>query len=275
MIRKFMLEDIGFGDITTDSLIDRDLRASARVVCEESCVVAGLEESARLFSKLGCQVETLVSDGEKVKGGAEILSLSGSARAILKGERTSLNMLQRMSGIATATNRAVAKARKVNPRIRVACTRKTAPGLRYLDKRAVELGGGDTHRLNLDDCVLIKDNHLKLSSSVKDAVKKAKEGVSFTKKIEVEATSLDKAVEAAEAGADIVMLDNMRPEEISRVVEELRRRGLRDRILLEASGGITLENLTEYVETGVDVLSLGSLTHSVQAVDMNLNILGV
>ena len=273
-VREFLLEDIGFCDITTDSIISEDLQAEAKIFCNEDAIVAGLEEASKVFITLGCIVKLLKEDGASVKAGTPVMQISGSGKAILKGERTALNILMRMSGIATATQKALAEARKVSSRVIVACTRKTAPGLRYFDKKAVELGGGDTHRFRLDDCILIKDNHLKLVNSVREAVKRAKERVSFTKKVEVEVENLNQALEAAEAGADIIMLDNMQPEEILGVLRELERKKLREKVLVEASGGITEENIKEYAKTGVDILSMGALTHSIRAIDMNLKVIG-
>jgi len=273
-VREFLSEDIGFGDITTDSIIREDLQTEATVFCKEDAVVAGLEEASKVFTILGCTVKLLKEDGASVEVGTPVMQILGPGKAILKGERTALNILMRMSGIATATQKALAEARKVSQRVRVACTRKTAPGLSYFDKKAVELGGGDTHRFHLDDCVLIKDNHLKLVGSVKKAVKRAKERISFTKKVEVEAENLNQAMEAAEAGADIIMLDNMQPGEILRVLKELERKKLREKVLVEASGGITEENIKEYAKTGVDILSMGALTHSIRAIDVNLKVIG-
>jgi nicotinate-nucleotide pyrophosphorylase (carboxylating) len=178
-----------------------------------------------------------------------------------------------MSGVATATADLVSIANKQSRgKVRIACTRKTLPGLRYFEKRAVELGGGDTHRLRLDDAVLIKDNHLELAGSVGECVRKAKEKVSFTKKVEVEVTTPNQAVEAAQAGADIVMLDNMTPKEVGSSMTLLISKGLRDRVLIEASGGIRKENLASYAKTGVDVISVGAITLSAPAVDMSLEI---
>ena len=202
-----------------------------------------------------------------------ILSARGPARTLLGVERTLLNLLSHMSGVATSTADLVSIANKESrDKIRIACTRKTLPGLRYFEKRAVELGGGDTHRLRLDDAVLIKDNHLELAGSVGACVRKAKERVSFTRKVEVEVTNPDQAVEAAEAGADIVLLDNMTPKEVASSVSLLMSRGLRDRVLVETSGGIRRENLASYARTGVDVISVGAITHSAPAVDVSLEI---
>jgi len=271
-LRSFLDEDLGLGDITTDSTVDEEVWASAIIICKEDAVVAGIEEAAKVFELLGCTAKPLVEDGAQVGAGTPILRLEGWGRAILKGERTALNLLMRMSGIATMTRRVLLKARKVNGRVRIACTRKTAPGLRYFDKKAVVLGGGDPHRFRLDDCVLIKDNHIRLVGSVREAIKRAKSQVSFTKKVEVEAENVDQALEAALSGADIVMLDNMEVGEVRRFLERLEEMGLRDRVVVEASGGINEQNVEEYAKTGVDVISMGSLTHSARAVDMSLEI---
>jgi nicotinate-nucleotide pyrophosphorylase (carboxylating) len=178
-----------------------------------------------------------------------------------------------MSGVATATADLVTIAEKRSRgKIRIACTRKTLPGLRYFEKRAVQLGGGDPHRLRLDDAVLIKNNHLALAGSITESVRKAKETVSFTKKVEVEVTTPDQAVEAAKAGADIVLLDNMTPKEVERSVAMLKVENLRDQVLLEASGGIRKENLASYSSTGVDVISVGAITHSAPAIDLSMEI---
>ena len=271
-IREFLREDIGYDDITSASLLEDRKQARARILFREDGVATGLVEAASVFALLGCTVKLLEEDGGRVAAGYVIMEVWGSAEAILAGERTALNLLGRMSGIATAVAAAASKASKANPSVRVAATRKTAPGLRDLDKRAVELGGGDTHRLRLDDCVLIKDNHLSLGLSVGEAVARARRRVSFTKKIEVEVRSLEQAVEAAEAGADIIMFDNMPPSEIRRCLSALSGRSLREGHLFEASGGITMENVEEYAATGVDILSMGCLTHSVRSLNVKLEL---
>jgi nicotinate-nucleotide pyrophosphorylase (carboxylating) len=271
-IREFLKEDIGHGDITSSSLIEVGQRAKARLFLREVGVAAGLEEAAMVFEILGCDVVTHASDGESVISGETLMVIEGSARTILSGERTALNIVGRMAGIATAVAEAQRIAFEANPSVRVAATRKTLPGLRELDKKAVSLGGGDTHRLRLDDCVLIKDNHLELVTSITDAVGKARARVSFTKKIEVEVRTLGEAAEAAEAGADIVMFDNMSPEEIRMCLDSLKVSGLHEGRLFEASGGITHENLIEYAGSGVDIVSMGSLTHSVRSLNVKLEI---
>ena len=268
-LREFLKEDLGQGDITSQTLIPEDQKAYAKLFYREEGIVAGLEETRILYNILGCTVAQHAQDGDLTKPEITLLEVSGSARSILEGERLALNMIGRMAGIATITAQLI---KKTGNKIKVAATRKTAPGLRYFDKKAVALGGGDTHRFRLDDCVLIKDNHLALLSSITEAVKRARENVSFTKKIEVEVRSFEEAVEAAEAGADIIMFDNMSPAQIKENLKSLSEKGLREGIIYEASGGVTPENVAGYSESGVDVVSLGYLTHSVRALDVKLEI---
>jgi len=271
-IRELLREDIGFGDITTAALIEEGQEAKARLYFKEEGVAAGLEVARAIFEILGCDAELLVADGSRVPAGRTLMEIKGLARSLLAAERTALNVVGRMAGIATSVAKVQNIASKANPSLRVAATRKTVPGLRALDKMAVELGGGDAHRFRLDDCVLIKDNHLKLLPSVSEAVRRARERVSFTKKIEVEVRNLEEAVEASEAGADIVMFDNMPTEEIGVCLKALEEKGLREGRLFEASGGITVDNLADYASSGVDVVSMGSLTHSVRSLDVKLEI---
>jgi nicotinate-nucleotide pyrophosphorylase (carboxylating) len=271
-LREFLSEDLGFGDITTDSVIDDGVLACGTILCKEEGVVAGLMEASKVFEIFGCTVKLLEKDGNEIRVGTPILRVTGTARAILKCERTALNILMRMSGVATVTRIALVNARKGNSKIKIACSRKTAPGFRYFDKKAVEIGGGDTHRLRLDDCVLIKSNHLKLVGSIKNTFLEAKKRVSFTKKIEIEAETFDQAIEAAEAGADIILLDNMEVKEIREILLKLGERDLRKKVLIEASGRIDLGNVLEYAKTGVDIISMGYLTHSAKALDMSLDI---
>jgi nicotinate-nucleotide pyrophosphorylase [carboxylating] (EC 2.4.2.19) len=179
------------------------------------------------------------------------------------------------SGVATEVRRLVDMVRRVNQRVRIAATRKTLPGLRYFEKKAVAVGGGDTHRLSLSDAILIKDNHVRIVESIEEAVKLAKARASFAHKVEIEVSTVEDAVKAAEAGADIVMLDNMSPQEVARVVEELRRRGLRNKVVIEVSGGVTAENIGEYAKLDVDVISCGYITLSAKALDMSLEVVEV
>jgi len=271
-LREFLKEDIGWGDITSEALIDDGQMAKGRLYFREDGVAAGLDEVATIFRILGCEVNAIMSDGSSVSRDQTLMEINGPAKALLAGERTALNILGRMAGIATTVSKIAAQVSKVNQSTKVAATRKTLPGFGELDKKAVVLGGGDTHRFRLDDCVLIKDNHLALLPSITEAVRAARSAVSFTKKIEVEIESLEGAVEAAKAGADIVMFDNMHPEEIERCLARLSELGLREGRVYEASGGITPENVGEYAASGVDVISMGSLTHSVRALDVKLEI---
>jgi len=265
IILRALKEDMPMGDITTESTVPEDETSCARLIAKEDIVVAGLEVFCRVFTLLDRNVyfERYVNDGDKVKTGTVILRISGNSRAMLKAERTALNLLQRMSGIATATRKFVDILEGTNAKI--VDTRKTAPGLRYLDKMAVRMGGGTNHRFNLSDGVLIKDNHIKASGGITAAVKRAKERVPHTVKIEVETETMEQVKEALAAGADIIMLDNMKPEEMKEAVAYINGRAL-----TEASGNITADNLAIVAKTGVDLISSGSLTHSVKAAYISL-----
>ena len=271
-LTQLLVDDVGQGDVTTAALVSSDLTVEAEVLSKEAGVVAGIEETIVLVESLGLSVKVLVSDGEETKKGQVMLRIFGDARTILSVERTMLNLLSRMSGIATATRKLVEKVRKARLDTRIAATRKTAPGLLYFDKKAVFVGGGDPHRLHLDDMILIKDNHLALSKNIEAAVQLAKQNASFTRKIEVEVTNAGDALRAAKAGADIIMLDNFSPKLIRETIGLMKETGFHERILLEASGGITQENLLEYAQTQVNIISLGELTHSVRALDVSLEI---
>jgi len=269
---SLLAEDVGQGDITTALIVPPETKIEAEIITKESGVVAGIEEAKILLESLGVKVKALVTDEEKIKPKQVLMKIFGDAQTILSAERTILNILSRMSGIATTTRKLVEKLEKEKFKTKVACTRKTAPGLLYFDKRAVLVGGGDTHRLHLDDMVLIKDNHIKIVGNVEKAVKKAKEKVSLSKKIEVEVTNVKDALTAAKAGADIVMLDNFSPKQTEEVVKLLKKAGLFGKVLLEASGGITAENIIEYASAGVDIVSLGEITHSPKALDVSLEL---
>jgi len=271
-LKQILAEDVGQGDVTTAAIVPEGLKAEAAVIAKEAGVAAGLEEITILAESLKLNVKTEVTDGEQIRSGQIIMKISGNAQIILSAERTMLNLLSRMSGIATATRRLTEKLRKAKSTAKIAATRKTAPGLGYFDKKAVLVGGGDPHRLRLDDMILVKDNHIAIAGSVESAVKRAKQNVSFSKKIEVEVTSITDALKAAEAGADIIMLDNFSPKQIREAVEALKKAGFFGEVLLEVSGGITAENLLEYASTQVNIISMGELTHSVKALDISLEI---
>nr|MDO8091661.1 carboxylating nicotinate-nucleotide diphosphorylase [Candidatus Sigynarchaeota archaeon] len=268
---EFLKEDLGFEDITTNALVPEKTTARARIICKGEGVIAGVQEACVIFRLLNIEFKPLVRDGDRVRKGQTVMELSGSARAILSAERTVLNIMMRMSGIATETSKLVEATKKVNSKIRIACTRKTTPGFRYFEKKAVALGGGDTHRFRLDDMILIKDNHLSIIGGVREAVKQARLKTSFSKKIEVEVENAEQALEAALAGADIIMFDNMPPEEAKKTLELLEERGLREKVLIELSGGITPENIKKYSALNVDIISMGYITHSARALDLSLD----
>ena len=270
--RRFLGEDVGKGDVTTDAIVPKDIHVRAEIIVKEPAVVCGVSEAKVFYEMLGINFSEKVQDGDEVAAGTVIAEVEGNGRPILTAERTVLNILMRMSGIATETRRLVNKVKKVDPKVRVAATRKTAPGLRVLDKRAVVVGGGDPHRMRLDDAVLIKDNHIAVAGGINEALRRARASVGSSKKIEVEAKSLEQAVQAAKLGADIVMLDNMTLKEAEDALKELTVRNLRQKVLIEVSGGITPRNIASYAKLGPDIISLGSLTHSVKAVDMSLEV---
>ncbi|WP_292519748.1 carboxylating nicotinate-nucleotide diphosphorylase [Methanoculleus sp.] len=267
---RFVREDAPWGDVTSETVVP-DIPCRAVIRAKDSGTVAGLAEARALFEHFGVGVRERIPDGRTVAPGTTLLELDGPARAILLVERTALNIIGRMSGIATRTREAVDAVRKVSPAVRIAATRKTAPGLRMLDKKAVVLGGGDPHRYSLSDMVLIKDNHLALVPLAK-AVRGAKEQ-SLYRAVEVEVETTEDAITAAGAGADIILLDNMAPDAVRETVRALTGRGLRDRLTLEVSGRVTADDLADYAATGIDIISMGSLTHTVRNFDVSLDIL--
>jgi nicotinate-nucleotide pyrophosphorylase (carboxylating) len=271
-LMEYVKEDVGFGDLTTDSIVPPDLLVEAIIATKSDGIIAGIRESKCLFQMFDIEVTEHVNDGAKIQGGQTVMKVRGNARSILTVERTVLNILMRMSGIATLTRKMVEEAHSVNPKIRIACTRKTTPGFRLLEKRAVELGGGDSHRLRLDDLILIKSNHIEAAGGIEVAIKKAKESASFTKKVEVEASSMEQAISAAKLQPDILMLDNMQPTEIEKVLATINKVNPKQRPLIEISGGITSDSVKSYAKAGGDVISMGSITHSARALDINLRI---
>lgn len=266
---SFFAQDVPAGDITTLALIS-DKVAAARIEAREEMIVAGVEECVWLFEHFGVAVTVEAEDGEYVSAGERILALAGPVHAILAVERTALNLLGRMSGIATATAAAQELAALVNDHVKVAGTRKTAPGLRYFDKKAIRIGGGDPHRDGLSDAFLIKDTHRALLP-VAEAIRRAKAYSSYHK-VECEVESLIEAIAAAEAGADILMFDNMTPSAVHGAIAALAARGLRDRLVLEVSGGILPETIHLWAGVDVDTISMGALTHSVRCADVSLEI---
>jgi nicotinate-nucleotide pyrophosphorylase (carboxylating) len=269
-IGAFLSEDLGRGDITTQSTVVRNARARGRFLAKEPMVVAGLEAAEAVFSTLDSQqqLEAFASDGDEVEAGKVIARTSGFADVLLAGERVALNLLQRLSGIATLTRQYVRAVEGTGAAI--VDTRKTTPGLRMLEKYAVLSGGGRNHRFGLDDGVLIKDNHIALAGGVASAVERARERVGHLHKIEIEVSNERDLREAIAHGADIILLDNLTPEETARMVALSRE--LAPQVALESSGGITLENVRAYAEAGVDLVSVGALTHSARAMDISFKI---
>ena len=273
----FLNEDIGTGDITSNLLIPAGTTSKGTIICKndgKSIIVSGLLEAKIIFDICGCEATLLVEDGAKIAKGTDVLNVEGSSRSILKGERTALNLLMRMSGISTRTNQFIEKLGELSKTVRIASTRKTVPGLRYFDKKAVVIGGGISHRVRLDQLILIKDNHIAIVGSVKKAIEKARSVYGNKRKIECEVIDFSGIVVAIESGADIVMLDNFKPEEVKESLDRIRKLGLRDNIIIEISGGINLDNIYDYAIAKPDVISIGSLTHSVQSIDFSLEIPG-
>jgi nicotinate-nucleotide pyrophosphorylase (carboxylating) len=272
---KFLHEDIGTGDVTSNCLIPQDLHSRAQVICKnkKSAVVCGLEEMSLVFDLCGCNTKTLVSDGSWVQKGTVVMTIEGKTRSILKAERTALNLIMRMSGIASETRYMKDAIVDLSDSIIIASTRKTAPGLRFFDKKAVTIGGGNSHRIRLDDMVLIKDNHIAITGSVRKSIEIAKKKAASSITIECEAKNSDEVIEAITAGADIVMLDNFSPEEAAKIIKELSRMGIREKVKLEISGGITMQNIREYAKEHPDIISVGFLTHSPKAIDFSLEII--
>ena len=272
---KFLDEDIGTGDVTSKCLIPQDLHSRAQIICKnkKSAIVCGLEELSLVFDLCRCNTKTLVSDGSWVQKGTVVMTIEGKTRSILKAERTALNLLMRMSGIASETRYIKDAIADLSGSVIIASTRKTAPGLRLFDKKAVTIGGGNSHRIRLDDMVLIKDNHLAIIGSVTKSVEIAKKKAASSVTIECEANNSNEVIEAITAGADIVMLDNFSPEEAAKIIKEITRMGIREKVKLEISGGITMQNIRDYAKEQPDIISVGFLTHSPKAVDFSLEII--
>jgi nicotinate-nucleotide pyrophosphorylase (carboxylating) len=269
-IGAFLAEDLGRGDITTQATVTRNARARGRFLAKEPMVVAGLEAAEAVFSTLDAQqqIEAFASDGEEVEAGKVIARTSGFADVLLAGERVALNLMQRLSGIATLTRRYVRAIEGTNAQI--VDTRKTTPGLRMLEKYAVAAGGARNHRFGLDDGVLIKDNHIALAGGVAAAVERARETIGHLHKVEIEVSTEKDLRDALKSGADILLLDNLTPEETTRLVGLARE--LAPQVSLESSGGITLDNVRAYAEAGVNLISIGALTHSARAMDISFKI---
>jgi len=263
-LSQFLAEDIGKGDITSELLSKK--RISVKIISREKAILAGSKYAKEIFKLKGCESKIITKDGSRIKPNQTIMKITGDANKILTCERTALNIITRMSGIATQTNELV---KKIPNKTKIYATRKTAPGLRYFDKEAVEIGGGKKHRLRLDEMVMIKDNHIAVENSISSLIKKTKKKY---KKFEVEVENTEDAILAAKEGATIIMLDNFSPTQIIKTIAVLKNKKLRKNVLLEASGGINSKNISKYGKTGVDIISIGSITNSVKGIDVSLEI---
>lgn len=272
-LREFLLEDVHFQDVSS-TLIPEDTRATAIIVAKEDGFICGLLEIQALFDLVGCNLAASKVDGDPIYNGDVVATIEGLARAILLAERTALNILMHLSGIVTKTRefQTIVENERVNPRCRIAATRKTMPGLRAMEKRAVTIGGGDTHRWNLDDMVLLKDNHRTYFDDIEGMISACRQMISFTKKIEIEVTSVDDVLKAAKAGADIIMLDNMAFEDMENAVHVLQDAGFRDKVVLESSGNVDLATLQQHAKTGVDLISTSAITLKAKPIDFSLEI---
>lgn len=266
-ISNALREDIGPGDLTTEALIPPDVEGKAELIAKEPLILAGIEASREVFHQVNQDINFLGrhTDGEELSPSTVIATISGPLRSLLTAERVALNLMQRLSGIATLTRQYVTRTERTKARI--VDTRKTTPGLRALEKYAVRIGGGKNHRFGLFDGILIKDNHIAAVGSLTEAVKMAREKAPHPLKIEVETETLDQVREAVSAGADIIMLDNMGIETMKEAV-----RLINGKALIEASGGINLNNVRQVAETGVDLISVGAITHSARSMDISMEI---
>jgi len=264
---RFISEDIQGGDITSVLLPKKKIKA--KIISRQEGVLAGVKFAGDIFRLKGCNVKIIKKDSAKLKSNQIILQISGNAGTVLSCERTALNLLSRMSGIATQTNFLVSKIRKINTKTKLYSTRKTAPGLRFFDKEAIMIGGGHKHRMSLNDMVMIKDNHLLVTNSMEGIIKNARKR---HKHVEVEVENQRDAILAASSGATIVMLDNFSPVQIKKTITALQKKKLRNKVKLEASGGINSKNISAYAKTGVDIISVGSITNSVKGLDLSLEV---
>lgn len=266
-MRKFLEEDIGSGDITTDLLIP-DVSGTASITCEEEATLAGLDEAKEVFEIMGAECQLICRDGDRVTKDTVIMSVSGPLRSIITGERLALNLLMRMSGIATMTARITSIIRTKDSKMMVAATRKTTPGFRYYEKKAVSLGGGWPHRTGLYDMVMIKDNHIVACGGIEQALSKLK-GLPPDMKVDVEVTSIEQGIIAARNGVDIIMADHMSPENTRTLFKMVKE--ISPSTMIEVSGNMTEDNVLAYANCA-DIVSMGSITHSVKAVHFSLDI---
>lgn len=267
IIMNALKEDMPLGDITTDNIISSESTTRATFLAKQDAIIAGLQVAQHVFEILdpGVKFTAFIKDGDRVKKGDIIAAVSGPTRALLKGERTALNFMQRLSGIATLTNKYVQIVKDLP--VKVTDTRKTTPGLRILEKYAVSAGGGSNHRYSLSDGVLIKDNHIAAAGGIRNAVELVRKSIPHTVKIEVETESIEDVQEALDCKADIIMLDNMSNDQMTEAVKLINKRAL-----VEASGNINEDTIYEVAKTGVDIISIGKVTHSAGSIDISMNI---
>ncbi|MBT3475235.1 MAG: carboxylating nicotinate-nucleotide diphosphorylase [Thaumarchaeota archaeon] len=266
-LKRFLDEDVGKGDITSKLLQKKSI--VARIITREETIVAGTMYAKEIFALKKCRTKIYKKDGKIAKQNQTILEIKGNAGDILTCERTALNLLSRMCGIATQTNNLKKQIKSVGSKSKVFATRKTVPGLRFFDKEAVKIGGGEKHRMTLNEMIMIKDNHLAVEKSIEGILRKAKK---TSGKIEIEVETQKDAILCAKMGADIIMLDNFSPEKIKKTVNKLTELKLRNKVVLEASGRINLKNIAKYAKTNVDIISVGSITNSVNGIDLSLEV---
>lgn len=275
LINSYLEEDIGSGDVTSEAVIPTDFYAEAEVWCKgtiEGVVICGVEEASIAFDICGCYTTKLVEDGAIVTNNLQVIAVKGDAKAILKAERTGLNLLMRMSGVATESRKYNVLLRKLGINTKITATRKTSPGMRIFDKKAIAIGGGHPHRMGLYDMILIKDNHIAIVGNARDCVKMARKQVGKNQQIECEVSTEDELISVVEAGADIVMLDNFSIDNAKAALSKLRDLDLRNSVLVEISGGINESNFQEFALLNPDFISVGSMTHSANAVDFSMTI---
>ena len=266
-LKRFLDEDVGKGDITSKLLQKKSI--VARIITREETIVAGTMYAKEIFALKKCRTKIYKKDGKIAKQNQTILEIKGNAGDILTCERTALNLLSRMCGIATQTNNLKKQIKSVGSKSKVFATRKTVPGLRFFDKEAVKIGGGEKHRMTLNEMIMIKDNHLAVEKSIEGILRKAKK---TSGKIEIEVETQKDAILCAKMGADIIMLDNFSPEKIKKTINKLTELKLRNKVVLEASGRINLKNIAKYAKTNVDIISVGSITNSVNGIDLSLEV---
>ncbi|MHA1369454.1 MAG: carboxylating nicotinate-nucleotide diphosphorylase [Promethearchaeota archaeon] len=273
-IKKFILEDVQFDDVTSE-IIPRNQEGNAKIIAKEQGILAGIIEAETAFDLLGCNLQAMKNEGDVLAKNTVVASIKGQLTSILLVERTALNLIMHLSGIASQTRKfqEIIEKNRINPVCMIAATRKTTPGLRIMEKRAVKIGGGDTHRWSLDDMILLKDTHRTFfNGDLVKMIRECRKKASFSKKIELEVENLEDAITAAKAGVDIIMLDNMTPDDITKTIKTLESKGLRKNVTIECSGNVTIENVADYAKTGVDIISTSAITLKAKPIDFSLEL---